>query len=443
MQRRDVAAVIALALLAAFIWLRDLRWLDAAGDTLPILVGLPLFIWLASPWHAAPTRFAARSISPALVLGVVAFAVGIVADSTLVLAAAWTFLLWSWMSRRVAGANNAATRKLLVLPFISFPWIANDFERLGWWFRLSGAAAVARALGAFDFEVVRRGTFLVVNGFSVSVEPACSGLNGLQAMLVAGVVLAYVKLKHTPWFWWNLPLLVAAAWFANFARIAFGAVFGATLDPAFAQRWIGPVHEIGGWVALCAMFLLCWLLFSWEERATRTNRSAGRRLAALPWLEFAVVGYCAWRSREIFGAWFTAPFARFGWLAFAIWIMPLALRPLPAHRSGLGHGARRPWIAAAGVALTLLGDLGDLNLCHHLGLALVLIAFAPRAGRALWGVSAIAWLPALGWLASRIGMSPAALAGLRVGIAALGGAWAWSARSARELDYADGHEVTL
>jgi exosortase/archaeosortase family protein len=426
-KRGDAAFLAALALLGAFIWLRDRSWLAAPADTLPILVGLPLFAWLGAPWRRSAAAAPSRRAMMMAGIGIALFPLGVLADSTTLLALGWTLLLGSWCEMRRPNASRA-TPQLLVLAFISFPWIANDFERLGWWFRLSGAAAVGRALTALDFAVVRQGTFLTINGFSVSVEPACSGLNGLQSLLLAGVVVAYVKLKHTRWFWWNLPVLVAAAWLANFLRIFSAAIFGAKLDPAVALRWIGPMHTVSGWLALCGMFVVCWLLISgWERLSRREVRAPGAR-TAVPWLEMAVLGYCGWRARVLFAAWFDAPFDRLGWLAFAIWLAPLGIGLNAAHRSRLGNGGRRPWIAATGLALTLAGDLGDLNFCHDLGLVFVLIALAPRAGRALWGLSAIAWLPALGWVASRAGISPAATAVGRVGLAVAGVTWALAAR---------------
>jgi exosortase/archaeosortase family protein len=416
MRVRDFAAIGVLALLAGFIWMRDLRWLDSAGDTLPMLAGLPLFFWLGQPWrlNASPSPLA-----PGVLLGAAAlFALGVAIGFTLPLAAGWTLLLWAWLASRFKGVRQGTTRKLLVLAFVSFPWVATDFERVGWWFRLSGAGAAEGVLSWCNYEVVRNGTFLLIDGFAASIEPACSGMNGLQSMLLAGTVLAYLKLKDTPAFWWNLPLLVVAAWTANLIRIVTASAFGASLTPEQAERWVGPMHLYGGWVALCAMFAVCWVAFTAQEKWAHLPAGSHRRsLARGPWLELAVLGYCAWRSAELFSTWFTNPYDRLGWLAFSVWTLPLLLR---RRNEGVSTSwIQSPAFVAAGVALVLLGDIGQLNVSKHAGLALVLAGFAPARGRLLWAAGAVAWVPALGWFASRFGVSPAYLAAVRVTIAVL------------------------
>jgi hypothetical protein len=98
------------------------------------------------------------------------------------------------------------------------------------------------------------------------------------------------------------------------------------------------------------------------------------------------------------------------------------------------------------VALVCLGDVGALNACKYAGLALVLIGFAPRRGRLLWALTALAWMPALGWLASRFGIDPVTTAIGRNIIALAGAAWAWWAGvgkvPSRELDYVGRLETT-
>jgi exosortase/archaeosortase family protein len=409
MKRGDYAFAGLLACLGAFIWWRDLRWLASASDTLPILAALPLFVWLNTPWtlHGGPCRLARRPLALALVL----FPAGILFDSTLVLAIAWTVLLWSWIAQRVGDPALGASRRLLVLPVIAFPWIANDFERIGWWCRISGATAADHVLGWMGFDVVRRGTFMLIDGFSVSVEPACSGVNGLQAMLVAGAALAYLRIRDTRLFWWNLLLLPAAAWTANVLRIVFASAMGASMAPADAARWVGPLHLGAGWVALAAMFGLCWLVFGTQDRLART--AWGARWRTLPWAEGALLAYASWRTRDLLTTWFSAPFDRFGWAAFALWILPLAWV------SESPRGQRRHLFWAAGVVLIVLGDVGDLNVCHHAGLALVLMGFAPARMSLLWALGAIAWIPAFGWVASRLGFSPVVFATMRVSLSAL------------------------
>jgi len=252
MNTRDRGILAVLVVLAAFIWLRNRSWLDSSENSLPILAGLPVFIWLGSPWKW-------RSEPAELPLsGVIGFLLGIILEMTLLLTLAWTVVLWCWLSRRIVSTSLDNLRKLMVLPLFSFPWILLDFERIGWWFRLSGAWFVEKVFLLLQFDVTRQGTDVVVQGLPMSVEAACSGINALQSMLIAGTVLAFIFLGRSTRYWWNLPVLVVMAWMANTLRILVITVAALAVSPAFAM---GTFHNWSGWLVLCLMFCLCWLVF--------------------------------------------------------------------------------------------------------------------------------------------------------------------------------------
>jgi len=422
MKPSDYSWLFVLIGYAAFIWFRNLQWLAAADDLVPILAGLPLFVWLK--W---PLRFTATAVAPAtssLLVAALLFAAGVLANLTVLLAVSWTVLLWAWLSVRLIDGRSPALRRLLVLPIFSFPWIATDFERLGWWFRLSGANAVERLLAAGSVPVSRDGTFLLVNGFQLSVEPACSGLNGLQSLLIAGTMLAFITLKNSPWFWSSLLLLPVAAWVANVLRILSGAIVPVIMDAEAAARWVGPLHSGAGWIALCVMFALCWVIFSALARLDRAALGRAREgMRHAPWLELAILVYAGSRCHTLFDTWFTNPFDRLGWLAFALWILPIGIHAQSTGLPFAGSGRLRPWLLGAGVGLICLGDVGTLNAIKYVGLALIFVGFAPRAGRWLWALTAVAWMPALGWVASRFGLDPDAAGLGRSALALAGSGW--------------------
>jgi exosortase/archaeosortase family protein len=443
MKRHDYAVLGTLVLLGGFVWLRDPAWRQAAGDSLPILAALPLFVWLGRPWKWSrePAWLAPQ---PAIIAAGL-FPTGVLLDSTLVLAVGWTALAWSWIKVRFAGNGAAFRSKLLVLPVLSFPWIESDFEHIGWWFRLSGAAAAEQLLAWGNFDVWRHGTYLSVGGFALVVEPACSGLNGLQSMLVAGAALAYVKLKRSPLFWWSFPLLVAASWMANLLRILSAALCGAVLPRASAAQWVGPLHLGAGWLALCAMFGLCWWLFAIGERLGGGGfRALERWSTGKPWLEGLLVGYGAWRCRELVPTWRDSPFDQLGWLACLIWLLPLLARNAVAGAT-LSERARL-WLMGFALGLILLSEVGDVNVFAHAGLACAMVSLSCRGYVVIWALGAVAWWPAAGWVASRLGVPAGLFAALRPGLAAA--ASAWSFRSARQtrtsqtIAYADGDRIT-
>jgi exosortase/archaeosortase family protein len=356
------------------------------------------------------------------------FPAGVVLDSTLLLAVGWTGLLWTWISSRFEFGDRVGARKLLVLPLLSFPWIANDFTAVGWWFRLSGAAAAERLLAWFNFDVHREGTFLLVGNLPLQVEPACSGLNGLEAILIAGSTLAYVKLKQSSLFWWNLGVLVSAAWVANLARILAASVYGAGFGPDEAMNRIGPVHIFAGWLALCVMFGFCWVLITVEEQAViRWRRIRPPTEPSVIALKCLVIGYCGWRCHELLDAWRHSPFDRLGWLAFILWLSPVAFAcfQTPGILNLVAAG-RLSYLAWGGIA-TFTGDLGDLNLLRQAGLALALMSLMPRQLSGIRGLTALTWVSASGWIGSRLGAEPSVIAGLRLGLAILAALWSWPA----------------
>lgn len=260
MSRLDIGVLSILVLLAFFIWLRDTSWMGSSDDTLPILVALPLFYWAGLPWDLS------RPLDhlPAVSIGitVILFLLGIVLNSTLLLSVGWVYLLWTWLSRRSSVQDRDKIQKLLILPLLSFPWITLDAQPVGWWFRLSGAKVTGMFYAMLGQDVKIAGTNLLINGLPMSVEAACSGLNALQSMMIAGSLLAYLYLGTTNRYWWNLLLIVFLAWLANTVRVAVISGIGLVAGPEVAM---GAFHGWGGWLVLVLMFLLCWAIFAYQE----------------------------------------------------------------------------------------------------------------------------------------------------------------------------------
>lgn len=247
-----------LGIFAAFIWLRDMSWISAAEDTVPVLVALPLCLWMGKPWE---WRRETGTVSTLLLAVAVLLALaGIVADATLLLAGAWCLLALTFCRAYLA---HFAPR-LLLLALLGFPWIHQSAGAIGWWFRYTGAGVTAGLFSLFGQSVSREGTFLMINHMPLSVEAACGGLNVLQAMLVAGVVVALRTMPGGRPFWIASLLLLPFAWLANTLRIFLIGVTGLLFGHEFAMGWF---HTLGGWLVLLLMFLLCQTLL---EAARRT-----------------------------------------------------------------------------------------------------------------------------------------------------------------------------
>lgn len=267
MARTDYIIIVILFVLALFIWFRNTSWMTSSDDTLPILVSIPLFYWIGAPWSFRQDQ-QPLSVNK-LTLTVVLFLFGIGFNSTLLLTIGWTLLLWTWLSSRIVPEKLDSVKKLLVLPLMAFPWISLDADRIGWWFRLSGAWAAEHFFSFFGADVTRQGTNIVVDTTPISVEVACAGLNTLQSMLISGTLVAYLTLGSTNRYWWNLPVLVAVSWLANTVRIIVISFAAVKISPKFAM---GAFHQIGGWAVLVLMFCLCWFIFYLQEpkQATRS-----------------------------------------------------------------------------------------------------------------------------------------------------------------------------
>ncbi len=271
MKRGDYFLISTLLVFAVFIWCRNTAWISSAEDTLPILFAVPLFFWLGTPWNF---RKSPLEISPGLLAYAAAlFALGVLTDMTLFLAASWTVLFWCFLSRWIPERESATVKKLLVLPMMGFPWIALDANTIGWWFRLSSAFITASFFKLFNTDVEQAGTSVIVDGLPLSIEAACSGLNTLQSLLIAGTSALFIFLKDTPLFWWNLPLLFAMAWASNTVRILALAASALYISPEFA---LGPFHKWGGWLILLLMFALSSFIFSIQEPKLKNPKFPGR-----------------------------------------------------------------------------------------------------------------------------------------------------------------------
>lgn len=120
------------------------------------------------------------------------------------------------------------------------------------------------------------------------------------------------------------------------------------------------------------------------------------RAAQLPAIAWAVLAFTALRSTELINAWRHSPLDRFGWIAFLVWLSPIAASVTKP--SAPGFHAVRPWLLGASLGASLIGIVADLNTANYLGLALAVAALGGWSWQhALWFASAIAWMPAFSW----------------------------------------------
>ena len=268
MKPRDFLWLAGLLALAAFIWLRDRTWISSSDEVLPLLAAPAVFLWLGEPWRG--WRKAETTPFPfGLVFAAGAcFLLGMALEVTLLLALGWTLALWAWLRGKLAPENIFPLRRLLIFPVLAFPWLALDLPSLGWWFRLSAAWSAEHIFQLLGLAVTRAGTQIVVQNFPVDVSAACAGLKVLQAMLVAGGLMAFVQAGRSRWYWVAVAVLPLVAWLANTLRVVMLSTVALTFGAEAASGWF---HEWGGWLVLIVMFGLCGLGFAFLGRMPVTS----------------------------------------------------------------------------------------------------------------------------------------------------------------------------
>ncbi len=241
---------LGLALAVILIWARDLTWMSAPADTLPLLLGLPLAYLLGRPWQA---EHQARQLRHLIwgTLGAMSFAAGWILGSLTLLAISWTLLALLWGT--VEFTAQARRARLAWLLLLSFPWLVTEWQSLGWACRLSSATVAESICGLLQLPVEREGTRLLILGVPIEIEASCAGWNLLQLTLLAGIAAGTREIHKTRHFVVILCLLPAIVWFANLLRILILAGIALSFDAQIAS---GLIHGLVGLMVLGAVLAI-------------------------------------------------------------------------------------------------------------------------------------------------------------------------------------------
>lgn len=116
----------------------------------------------------------------------------------------------------------------------------------------------------------------------------------------------------------------------------------------------------------------------------------------------AITMYCAIQSRELLEAWQHSGYDRYGWLILLLWTLPIFMPRLFAHQHAVTEKQTMIMMPVA-LLFTIVGLTGSLRVLQHVGLAIALAGWVPFSLiQGAWLVSAIAWMPAFGWIGSRL-----------------------------------------
>ena len=85
-----------------------------------------------------------------------------------------------------------------------------------------------------------------------------------------------------------------------------------------------------------------------------------------------------------------------------IWLLPLLFLKRIA-KSESASEKTQLLFTVTGLLLSFIGVIGSLHVLEHVGLALVMAGWLPFSWvQIVWLLSAISWMPALGWIGTRL-----------------------------------------
>ncbi len=103
---------------------------------------------------------------------------------------------------------------------------------------------------------------------------------------------------------------------------------------------------------------------------------------------------------SLWDAWQHDLYSTGGLTAFLIWLTTLGAVSFRQRQTAGPHSFT--WIAISGL-LCMAGSITSLHVCHHLALVAAFCGLTMKVSRGwIAAVGALAWLPACGWLASRL-----------------------------------------
>ncbi len=299
------------------------------------------------------------------------------------------------------------------------------------WSPLSNATfhAASAVLGLLGFEpgVDVANVILELEGFAISVDPVCSGFEGigLFVVLMAGFMYQQRARLRFPLAYLVLPLGTGVIWFGNVARIVSLMIVGARVDPGIA---LGSFHSKAGWVFFSGITLGVAVLtrrsslFARRETAEAEEHSDNPAvpllLPVLVWIGVGLAtsmfsdrhdplygvrvfatGVVLWTYRGQYRPWLKRPTAA-AWILGAIvgvaWLaIPYGLPPKGGSDVAPGGNGAPLWFTTW-VVLRCLGTVVVVPLCEELAFRGYLMRRLTR--RDFWDLplTAVSWMGLLG-----------------------------------------------
>jgi len=127
------------------------------------------------------------------------------------------------------------------------------------------AAGTGWTLDLMGYDIAREGTLISIGPESVQIADACSGFSTLMALLMAGVLLAYLAAARG----WRAGLFLALVYpiaaFANVLRCIVLCMLIAAFGPDILNTWVHPVSGV------CTFIVALGILFVAERFVLKTK----------------------------------------------------------------------------------------------------------------------------------------------------------------------------
>jgi exosortase len=154
-----------------------------------------------------------------------------------------------------------------LLFMIPLPYIL--YYRLTFPLQIESSRVAAGILTAVGLPVIREGNVLHLEGYSLEVVTACSGLRSIMTLGTIGVFLTDLIPMSRVGLVCYAALIVPVAMGANVARLAVTAGLAAIAGPETAESFL---HELSGLVlfvtGVLALFIIAWGI-RWTDRRRR------------------------------------------------------------------------------------------------------------------------------------------------------------------------------
>ena len=150
---------------------------------------------------------------------------------------------------------------------------------------------------------------------------------------------------------------------------------------------------------------------------------------------WGITVFCLAISGPLFASWIHSPYDHLGWLAFSIWLLPIALIRNPdsiestcgsltnSRPDGSSTKHATPIaLSWSGLIFGTAGNMGELNALKYIGLSFAIASLRRWSGIPMcWMCASISWMPFFGWLARDL--QPSTVTGLRIFLASSGTIW--------------------